>query len=157
MKKTSAVSVFLLLSWLSLYANGGDMSVVVEGKIENSTSVRLTPRQIEKTFRIFKANIYNPWEKKSAHYEGVLLDQFAKKLASTSVQRVRLKAIDDYEVSLDRTMWQKERILLVTKINGKYLSVKEKGPMLIVFVDYDDSKAKNLHLWMWMIKQITFE
>lgn len=157
MRKFLKWFVFFIMSSVLAYADAGDKTIVLAGHLTKSAPVKVTPRELEHSFQVFKGYLYNPWEKKSAHYEGILIDQLVKKYGDKGVQKLRLKAIDDYEIVLEKRMWQTERILLVTKIDGKYIPVKEKGPLRIVFVDYDDSKAKDLHLWMWMIKKIAFE
>lgn len=156
MKRAFLVLLSFVLIGASLYADAGNKRVQIDGKILASTPKMITPRQLEKDVGIFKVHLYNPWDKKAADYEGVLIDQLVKRYGQKDISRLKLKAIDNYEVDLSKDLWSKERILLVTKINGKYIPVSEKGPLRIVFVDYNDKKAEHLDLWMWMIKKITF-
>ena len=71
-----------------------------------------------------------------------------------------MKALDDYEITFTKKLVGDERILLVYKVNGEYISIRDKGPLRVVFVDYDASKKEyqqNLQMWLWMIKEVEFQ
>jgi hypothetical protein len=151
---------FVFLFNFALFADDGDKRVKMSGKMKESTPKFITPRELEKSMKTSSFKIYNPWEKQEDSYEGVFISDFVAFFGDAHVEKLKLIAIDDYEVTFEKKMWDKERILLVTKMNGKYLPIKEKGPMRIVFVDYDKSKKEyelNLPLWMWMINRVEFK
>lgn len=143
-----------------LQADAGDKKIRLLGNMKEGMAQRISPRELEHELSFVSFYVYNPWEKKSDHYEGVLLDTFAKHFGGKDLNALRLIAIDDYEVRFEKDYFQRERILLVAKVNGEYISIKEKGPMRIIFVDYDKRKKEyelNLPQWMWMITKIEFE
>lgn len=159
MKKILTI-LFIFACTLNLYGGTGDKRVKISGKINATAPKYITPKSIEKDFETQNFELYNPWEKKRESYHGVLLDQLAKKYGTEDVKELKFVAIDDYNVDFKKELYEKERILLVYKVNGEYLSIRKKGPMKIVFVDYDASKKRyelNLPKWLWMIKYIEFK
>jgi len=162
MHKLSAVLIafisLLLFSNLS-YADAGDRKVRLSGNLQDNVDKKQSVKKLEQQFTLYTKKFYNPWEKASATYSGILLDEFVKKFGQADTNKITFKAIDDYQVDIPKNIWQSYKILLVTKVNGEYLDIKNKGPMRIVFPDYDASKKEyevNLPLWLWMITQIEF-
>lgn len=140
-----------------LLADDGDKKVKLLGNLKEGSVKSISAKELEKSMKTSTFTLYNPWEKRTESYEGVLINEFVAHFGNGTNEKLKLIAIDDYEVTFDKKMWLSERILLVTKVDGKYISIKEKGPMKIVFVDYDQGKKEyelNLPLWMWMINKI---
>ena len=141
------------------FADDGDRKIRFSGNLNDNSSQRLSVKELEKHFTLIEIKAYNPWEKHTAEYTGILLDELITKIAKPNVQSISLKAIDDYQVEIKKELWESNRILLVTKQDGEYLSVAKKGPMRVIFPDYDASKKEhemNLPLWLWMITKIEF-
>lgn len=153
-------ALFIFAFFGLLYGESGNKKVYLTGKINNTTPKYITPKQLDKLFSSLKFNTFNPWEKQKDYYEGIFLNEFIKKYGKKDVKEVKIKALDDYEITFSKELYENERILLSYKVNGKYISIREKGPMRIVFVDYDASKKKyelNLPKWLWMIRSIEFK
>lgn len=151
--------VMMMLS-LALFGDAGDKKITLLGHIKDDINKKLSPKQLEKDLTTSKHTLYNPWEKRSDEYEGVLLNDFVKFYGKDGFKALHLIALDDYKVTISKELMESERILLVTKINGQYQPIKQKGPMRIVFLDFDktDTKyEKSLPLWLWMINKIEFE
>lgn len=141
------------------FGHNGEKKIRLSGKIKESTPNRITVKNIEKDLKYYQYNIYNPYEKKENLYGGILLNEFIKKYGTKDVSLVKIKAIDDYEVSFSKNEWSSTRILLSTKVDKKYIGFKDKGPMRIAFPDYDPKLQKckdNMPKWMWMINKIEF-
>lgn len=156
LKKT----IILLILITSLFADAGDKKVKLSGLIKGDQVIKISPRELEKIIETSTFELYNPWDKEVGKYTGILLDKFATYFGKDNVKQIKFIAIDDYRVEINKEFWNSERILLVTRVNGKYISLKERGPLRIMFVDYDVNKKKyekNLPLWLWMIKKIEFQ
>ena len=150
--------IFSLLFSSLLYADGGDKKVKLLGNTKENAPKQITIKEIEK-LGITTKEIYNPYEKRSDLYGGVLFDKFVKKYAKKSVKSVTLIAIDDYQVVIPKSEWSTKKVMLSTRMNGKYMSTRSKGPLRIVYPDYDSQKKEyqtNLSNWIWMIKKIEF-
>lgn len=154
------IFMFVLLLSVALFGDAGDRKITLLGNIKDDINKKLSPKQLEKDITPTKHTLYNPWEKKSDEYEGVMLNDFIKFYGKDGIKAIHLVALDDYKVTITKELMKSERILLVTKINGQYQSIKQKGPMRIVFLDFDKTNAKyekSLPLWLWMINKIEFE
>lgn len=153
--------IFIILCFShSLYADIGNKKVKLVGEINSNAPQYITAQQLDEQFKTLKFTVYNPWEKQEDSYEGIFLDQLAKHYAKDSIEKIVIKAIDDYTITFEKELYMNERILLAYKVNGEFISVRDKGPMRIIFVDYDSSKKKyelNLAKWLWMIKTIDFK
>lgn len=148
------------LTSLSFADVNGDRKIRFSGAISENTPTRLSVKEIESHFTLYEGRHYNPWDKVTRLYKGVLLHEFATKFAQPNTRKITMKAIDDYQISFTPELWNTFRILIVTQEEGRYLSVDKKGPMRIIFLDYDaKDKAfeSNLAQWMWMINRIKFE
>jgi hypothetical protein len=119
---------------------------------------KISMKGLEADFKLQTFDVYNPWEKRKDSYSGVLLNELVSKYAPNS-QSLVVTAIDDYQVTITVEDGQNMRILLATKVNDRYIDVKNKGPMRIVFPDYDVADKRyelSLPKWMWMIKRLEF-
>lgn len=150
----------MLIFSVALFADAGDKKVTLLGNIKPHINKKLSPKQLEKDITPTQYTLYNPWEKKTDTYEGILLNDFIKFYGNEGLKALHLIALDDYKVTISKELMNTERILLVTKINGEYQPIKQKGPMRIVFLDFDKTNPKyeeSLPLWLWMISKIEFE
>lgn len=153
---------FFLLTAL-LFAttlNAVPKKVTLSGTQEKNGVERLSAAKISEGLSFVEQEVYNPYEKRSELYGGVLLDAFVKKYAKEGVKELKLKALDGYTAVIPRTLWESERILLVTHLNGKPTTIKTKGPLQIVFLDFDPNTQKyqkTIPLWIWMVTKIEFK
>ena len=137
----------------------GGARIKLLGKVASDVSARVTVKQIE-SIGTSDLDAYNPYEKRNDVYTGVWMNEFVARFGQPDVKSVTFKAIDDYEINFDPSEWKGLRILIATRVNGKYIGLEEKGPMRIVFPDYDPGKSvyqENLPKWMWMITKIEFK
>jgi len=151
--------LFLLAFSTLLHAGDGDKKIRLMGKVREGVPKHLSVKALTKGLNFVEENIYNPYEKRSDLYGGVLLDEFVKKYASPDVKEIRLIAIDDYEVIIPKSEWNSKRIILSTHINRKFIPITSKGPLYVVFPDYDPKLKEyqvNLPMWIWMITKIEF-
>lgn len=153
--------VFFALVFSSLaIADAGDKTVMLAGKqLNEKASSKISIKALETNFTLHTIEVYNPWEKRREVYSGIWVSELIKQYGP-SAKSLTLTAIDSYQTTLNDEEWQSFRIMLVTKVNGQYIDVKNKGPMRIVFADYDAADNRyelSLPKWMWMIKQLSFD
>jgi len=148
----------LLFSW-TLNAQQMERKIRLMGKVKADVPKRLSVKEINSGLKFIEENVFNPYEKHSDLYGGVLLSDFVTKYAQKDITEIRLIAVDDYSVVIPKVEWTSKRIILSSQTNHKTTSIKEKGPLRIIFPDYD-SKLKtyqlNLPMWVWMITKIEF-
>ncbi len=136
----------------------GEKKVKFLGEKKENISKRVSVKDIEKIGYV-DFTIRDPYLNKMSKYGGVLIGDFVKFYAKSSVTSVTFTAIDDYSIVIKKDQWENEPILLATKINDKYAGFKQRGPLRIIFPNYTPSikkYSKNLVNWVWMIKSIEF-
>ncbi|MCA3450202.1 MAG: molybdopterin-dependent oxidoreductase [Rhodobacter sp.] len=125
----------------SLPAPQGDVILTVSGAITNTNDDGLArfdmalldglPRHSFATSTI--------WTEGVDTYEGVLLTDLLKALGATGTN-VLAKALNDYEITFPVADATAEGPLLAYRANGKPMSIREKGPIWMIF-PYDDVEA----------------
>ena len=153
------ILIIAILFSSSLFAKEREQKIRLMGKVKANISKRVTVKEIENGLTFIEEKVYNPYEERSDFYGGVSLKSFIKKYATDSVVAVRFIAMDDYETTITKSEWDSMRIILSTRMNREYMSIKSKGPLRIVFPDYDPKKKEyqvNMPSWIWMIKKIEF-
>lgn len=153
-----ALSSFLYNPALAAKADGS-FKIRLAGEIAENTAKRISISDIE-AIGTAEVNAFNPYEKKSDDYTGVWLDEFVAHFGKPGVSMISLSAIDDYTIDFSSDEWNQIRIMVATRVNGKYIGYDEKGPMRIVFPDFDPNQEiyqDILPKWMWMINKVTFK
>ncbi|MGM0623990.1 MAG: hypothetical protein ACQESH_08255 [Campylobacterota bacterium] len=130
-------------------------SFTLEGALQKSETLRMKPQDLEgpwaKEFEIF-----DPYIKKNVIYRGVLIDEFVERFGAPQTKRLVLTAADSFKAVLEKEEWESTKIMLVFQTEGKYMGLKNYGPLRIVYPDYDPKKIQVVE-WIWMIKTIKFE
>lgn len=137
----------------------GSATIIVAGKTVVTDSTPLSIKEIE-SIGISSVSILDPFEKTQKSYQGVWLDQFVEKFGTPDVATVVFTGIDDYQVSFTKDEWCSTRILLATRDNQHYVDFDKKGPLRVIFPDYDPSihnSKEVLPKWIWMITRIAFK
>lgn len=123
-----------------------------------------SPRQITvaevESAGLQQVNAYNPYDKNTDAYTGVWMKDFVAKFGSAETTSMTVRAIDDYEIDFDKSEWQTMRILIATRVDGAYIDFDKKGPMRIIFPDFDETLEEyqtKLPKWIWMITEISME
>lgn len=99
--------------------------------------------------------IFAPFHKREVHMRGLLLETLLAQHLGKIPERIKLIAIDGYEVSLED--WQKNHWLVVTHEDDQPLSIRQRGPLRIVERDYgnkDPDNLRNFTDWIWMLQRI---
>ena len=136
----------------------GSAMIRLYGNLATDIPKRVSVKQIE-AIGVDSVEAYNPYEKRTENYTAVWFDQFAQHFGADSINKITMKAIDDYEIEFAPSEWQQMRILIATRVNGDYIGYDKKGPMRIIFPDFDAKQEiyqVNLPKWMWMINKIEF-
>lgn len=145
---------------LLLHAGDGDKKIRLMGKVKEGISKQISVKNLMNGLEFVEEKVYSPYEKRTNLYGGILLNDLIDKYATKDVVALHLIALDDYEVVIPKKEWSSKRILLVMQVDKKFIGVSKKGPLQIVFPDYD-SKLKeyqiNLPMWIWMVSKLRFE
>jgi hypothetical protein len=78
-----------------------------------------------------------PWHEGKVKFEGVSLDKLMKQVGASG-QRVVVVALNDYTTEIPIDDFGKFNVILAIKRNGEYMSVRDKGPLFVIY-PYDSS------------------
>lgn len=97
-----------------------------------------------------------PWNREPARFEGVLVGDLVDRFAP-GANTLEMTALNDYKVILDVGDLRKYRALLVSRIDGKPMRVRDKGPLWLVY-PYDEytevRTAEYVSRMIWQLKEI---
>lgn len=144
---------FLLL-WsllLSFSSNAADESLYLVYD-EKVIAIPLASLRLQSTTEL---EIFSPFRNKEITVHGVFLESLIKQYLLINPQSIKLVAVDNYSVTMNN--WQKRHWLLVTKEDGKPITLRQHGPIRLIEVEYGDrdpANLRNFNDWIWMIKRI---
>ena len=99
------------------------------------------------------------WTEGENEFTGVLLSELLRNLGIES-GTLRATAINDYAVDIPVADALKEPAIIAYKINGQPMSVREKGPLWIVY-PYDKDKKYQAEVYysrsIWQLDRIVVE
>jgi len=116
-----------------------------------------TVAQIE-SLGVYRLTTKTFWPKDDGTYEGVLLADFLKEAGLEKLPKIQVTALDGYSVSIPREDWTRWPVLLATRRDGAPLSVRNKGPLRLIFpmaLDRELSVRSMGTHWAWMIRSIS--
>ncbi len=98
---------------------------------------------------------HEPFVKKDITFTGVpMADLFARAGIAPDATKVRMHALDDYQVELRVADLADRGVLLATKADGAAIPVGKGGPIRLIFPP-DSTVGKNRDLWIWSIDSMT--
>lgn len=158
------VLFFVFLSSLGIITGSTDVhcseqSIEVTGNAKDEVGSILTISMIE-AVGLDEVTVYDPFEKSERSYSGVMLSTFMEQFGKPGTTKAVFKAIDDYEIAFTLEELEKTRILVVTRAAGQHIGLTEKGPVRIVYPDYDPQLHNSKEImprWIWMIQAVHFE
>lgn len=113
---------------------------------------------IEDLARIGEARIETttPWHQGKVRFEGVRLDHLMKWVGASGT-RVRAVALNDYVAELPLSDFETYRPIIAHTANGKPMSIREKGPTMIIY-PYDSDPALRGEIFLsrsvWQVKTL---
>lgn len=129
------------------------------GELKPNIKKRVSIKTIE-SLGIKYYDVIDPYTKKQTNYAGVNLKVFASFFGNENTKSLTFKAIDGYEVTITKDHWEKNSVVLVTRVENEIVTYDKKGPLRIIYPKYkkaDENFAKNLPNWIWMINSIEFK
>ena len=157
---------------LSLLSNGGAQAeplghpvakpiLVISGKIAN-TNVGDTAqfdRDMLEALGLETVETANPWYDGRVRFEGVSIDKLMR-LVGAEGTKVTAVALNDYVSSLPMEDFKKFNVILAMKRDGKYMPVRDKGPLFIIY-PYDSNPALRTQTYYtrsaWQVAKIVVE
>lgn len=73
-----------------------------------------------------------PWYEGPVRFDGVRMDRLMQAVGASG-DRVLAYALNDYSTELPMSDFARHNVILALKRNGQYMSVRDKGPLFIVY------------------------
>ncbi|CTQ76164.1 hypothetical protein [Roseibium alexandrii] len=127
----------------------------IEVHASAGTIVSYTPAEIEQ-LPTYRVTTTTPWRSEPVDFDGVLLSDLLKKHSLNNAAELIVKAENDYSVEFLRKTWEAAPFLIATRVNGKPISRRERGPIQFIVAadDYDrETDISERHL-VWMVSSI---
>ena len=115
-----------------------------------------TPSDLE-DFGVYRTVTTTPWRDEAATFEGVRLVDVLEANGLAEHSALRVVAENDYAVVLPQEVWRDHDILIVTRVNGKAHSRRERGPLQFIFsleADPEMAAKRAEPYWVWMAQRI---
>jgi hypothetical protein len=129
--------------------------LTVSGKISvaNKDGAAQFDRDMLEAIGMVSFQTQTPWYKEPVKFEGVPL---AKVMAAVgaSGDRVAAIALNDYSAEIPMEDIKKYNVILALKRDGEYMSVREKGPIFVVYPFDSDPELKNQKYYSRSVWQV---
>jgi hypothetical protein len=148
----------------ALPAPQGDVVLTVTGKVDAKTAsgapITFDMKTLEK-IGLIRFTTRTEWTDGPVQFEGVLLkDLLAVLNPEKNADKLVLKALNDYISSMPISDANDYPVMVAVKENGEYMSVRERGPLWIVYPQdaYPEvGRREFLSRWVWQLAEISVE
>jgi hypothetical protein len=156
LRRTCLVAVFLTLlsPWLALAQDRPEtlpLTIGTEGYAVTVADLEKMPRtRVETTTPFLPGNTV---------FEGVLLRDLLK-AANLTAATLKMVALNDYQVEVPAADAAQYDVIVATKVGGKYLRVRDKGPFWLIYPMDQHPELQNeatATKMIWQIKSIDGE
>ena len=142
---------------LALEAPTGHVILTVMGEISNTNAgdtAQFDMAMLEK-LKGRKGEMETPWTEGKVTFEGPLLREILAAVGATGTS-LKVRALNDYAADVPAEDAKLDTIL-ATKIDGKPMSIRDKGPLMLVYpfdLNADLFNEKYFSRSVWQIKEI---
>ena len=139
----------------------GEVILTVTGRIENRNSpegARFDRAMLE-ALGTEKLRTSSPWTDGVVEFEGVPARAVMRAVGAAG-ERVVASALNDYEIDIPLQDFEDYPVLFALKMNGQDLTVRDRGPIWIVYPRDDHAELRNERVnarWVWQLSGLTVE
>jgi hypothetical protein len=142
----------------NLPAPTGDVVLVVTGNIKNTNkgdSAEFDMEMLEGLTEISKT-LETPWTEGTTAFSGPQLRAVLEEVGARGSKLI-VKALNDYSAEVPVEDAENFDTLLATKMNGDYMSVRDKGPLFLIY-PFDTNpelfNEKYFSRSVWQIREV---
>lgn len=145
----------------SLAKPEGKPILIISGEIENTNigSTAQFDRSMLEDIGLQTIQTTTPWYDTPVRFEGVSLDKLMK-LVGAKGTKVRAVALNDYATTIPLGDFEKFNVILAMKRDGNYMSVRDKGPLFIVYPYDSDPQLQSQTYYTrsaWQVAKLIVE
>ena len=145
----------------SLAKPSGAIILTVEGAIDNSNRGQsaVFDRQMLEDLGMSELQVTTPWTQGKQTFEGVLASKVLDAVGARG-SIITARAINDYQVKIPVSDFRRYPVLLALKHNGRYMRVRDKGPIWIVYPretypELDTDLVTDR--WVWQLSSLVIQ
>jgi hypothetical protein len=100
-----------------------------------------------------------PWFKEPTKFTGPLLRDLLQALKAQGTS-IKATALNDYKINIPMQDILKYDVILARQIDGKVISVREKGPLFVIYPFDSATELRNLTYYsrsIWQLKALSVE
>ena len=152
-----ALAVCLGTAIAALPALAQDLTLVWKrpnGEVAKQETLKLTEIDALKQTEIVTGT---PWTNGKNTYTGPAMAMLAAR--GGDVREARVLALNDYSQVVPAEDWAKHPVIMASRMDGKTMSIREKGPFWVVYpLDADaELRSQRIHARMvWQVKTVEF-
>ncbi len=161
MKSLLAAATFAVLSLGSVYAAPlerptGDIVLTVTGLIDNTNGGAVAQFDLAMLERLAgrHASMETPWTEGQTEFDGPYLKAILEKVGAKGGKLV-VKALNDYSAEVPMEDAVGYETILATRMNGLPMSVRDKGPLFMIYPFDKNPELYNEKYFSRSVWQIT--
>ncbi|WP_428672817.1 molybdopterin-dependent oxidoreductase [Roseibium sp.] len=132
--------------------------LTISGKIASGSPADFTIHMLEELPQE-RIETTTPWHDGKVSFVGVPLEKLMKHIGANGSEAA-VTALNDYRSVIPLTDFETNHPILAYKYNGKYMSIRDKGPLFIIypFDDHPDLKTELIYSRsVWQVRSIEIE
>lgn len=161
------LSAFLCLVWLSaagaetIAKPQGKAILTISGNIANTNAdgVAQFDRDMLEALGMETVETTTPWHDGRVRFEGVPLAKLMDVVGAKG-SSITAVALNDYTSMIPMEDFRKFNVILAVKLDGKYMTVREKGPLFVIYpYDSDPELQKQTYYSRsaWQVARLIVE
>ena len=158
MRKLLLILTLFFLS-LPVNSNAADPILSIGGLTDKTTKapLQLTLEEFE-AIDMSTVITKTPWHKEVTTFSGISGTALLKFLGARGTE-VDAIALNDYKVAIPVSDFMNSGLILATRKNGTPMSIRDKGPIFVIYPFDADPKLDNEVIYgrsIWQIKELNF-
>ena len=139
----------------------GEVILTIQGNIErkNAPEGAQFDRQMLEALGIERLRTSSPWTDGVPEFEGVPARKVMEAVGARGTT-VIASALNDYQAEIPVSDFADYPVLFALKMDGRDLTVRDRGPIWIVYPRDDFSELRNERVnarWVWQLNGLTVE
>jgi hypothetical protein len=139
----------------------GEVILTIGGAIENKNSPdgAVFDRAMLEALGLQRLRTSSPWTDGVVEFEGVPASAVMRAVGARG-ERVIASALNDYQVDIPLQDFEDYPVLFALKMDGHELTVRDRGPIWIVYPRDDYAELRNERVnarWVWQLSGLTVE
>ena len=137
----------------SIPAPKGKVVLTVTGRLANPNrnSTAVFDQAALNSLGMQQTTTFEPFDKKDITFRGVPLAAVLARVGMpATATKVKVHALDDYQVEFKPSDLTQAGVLLATEADGQALPVSKGGPIRVVF-PRDSAAGANKDVWIWSV------